>query len=282
MANLLDRMKQVQTERAQMPALGQTSRLQSMLSTKATGKAEQSRGPRLSDAAERVAAAEQQALASQQQAAGDQAVRAQDIQRSGSEQQFAQQTAQLNQQQQNQLAQANRQALEIANNLKRADLNRASDKELLDLANLGQMQALQDRRYMDSLRLEGSQRRLEDDLRFKEELQRSIFSEQESLFKDNVAFNEMMDMDDDTFAREIAQMDINFAWDTVRNDMKAANDRALYEGLSGLVSSGIGAYGAFGGSGGASLTEAESAQLKQKYPTTAPRYTSTGKIGGPT
>lgn len=239
MSNLLKQLQSVQQQRAAAPQPGAVDRLRSQLATKATGRVGQTSGPRASNVMEQAAIGEQQAQAGQLQQQGQQAVAGQQIQEQGQVQQFEQQAEQLRQQRQSNINQFNRQAENISNELQRSKDKLQTEKGQFDLAILGQTQALQDKQYTDKLAMEGQRRRLTDSITFKEQLQESIFAEQEQLLANDIKFRELMDADADEFTEKMANIDLATAEQLVMADISAANERLKYEGYSNLMSTGM-------------------------------------------
>jgi hypothetical protein len=134
--SLLDKLSQIQQQKAQAPAPGATQNLQSLLQTKMTGKVSAPTGPTMSTTGENQAIANQSAQASQLQQQANQAVAAQRQQEQQQIQAYNLEQQKLTQQRQSMSSRAAREADKIAQDLKRSGMKLESDRKNFDLARL--------------------------------------------------------------------------------------------------------------------------------------------------
>jgi hypothetical protein len=102
---------------------------------------------------------------------------------------------------------------------------------------------LNDSQYLANLDREAKRSGILSDVKFREELNRAIFADEQSLFEDNLEFRAAMFADKVDFTEMMAKMDLDFAVDLARQDAKQASSEALWTGVGGLVSGGVSAAG---------------------------------------
>ena len=90
--------------------------------------------------------------------------------------------------------------------------------------------------YLQELQDTGRRERLGDSISFKEEMQRQIFADQTSLLEDDLAFKEMMTMDDATFQKLLATIDSNAALQMASDSAKSAGQTAIWTGVGQIGS----------------------------------------------
>lgn len=103
----------------------------------------------------------------------------------------------------------------------------------------------QNQQYMDNLRREAQKSQLDNALRFKEEMARTVFSEEMGMFQDNLDFRSSLFSDKQAFNDKMAQMDLDYAVQMAEFDAKQASANSLYTGIGTLVSGGAQAYAAY-------------------------------------
>lgn len=103
---------------------------------------------------------------------------------------------------------------------------------------------LQNKQYTDNLQREGARARLDDSLRFKEELTRSALADNEALARDSKIQQAMLNDSDRQFDKRLAQMGVDESWAIVRSDMRAAKEEAKWGAIGALGGAGIQAAGA--------------------------------------
>ncbi len=241
-SNLLDAIRSGLQQAQQATPTDNTSAAQRLISARRTGKEILGRAPQVQSTAEQMTnmgtqqglnqAAEQNVIASQQMALQGES---QELEQSEAKANFTQQSAQSLQK----LATQEEQLMaEVAR--QQATIGQQASRQLLE--QLGFNLAMQDRQYVSKLQSEGQRRRLDDDLSFKTELQQSIFKDQESLFRDKLAFKNMMNADERAFTDKLAQMDINTAMSLFKEQMRQAGVEGFFSGLGTVVSGGIAGY----------------------------------------
>jgi hypothetical protein len=129
---------------------------------------------------------------------------------------------------------------EISGNLKR-DLSTISEQEKVDrMEAYTQAARLQNDKYVTSLEREGRMRRLSDAQEFDMALKEAVFSEELDLFRDNIQFQKLMDLDDAAFARQLSAMDINSAIALANAQTKSASQSMIYQGVGSMATSAAG------------------------------------------
>ncbi len=129
-----------------------------------------------------------------------------------------------------------------------ADLSR--DKQSLNLdrdkAKLEQLaftMRMGDKQYMDMLESEGTRRRLDNDIDFKEALQKSIMGSNTDLLKQSLKYNDILAADDRQFQEALSHIDINAAIQMANNERADARQAAMIQGAGGLATAAVSAYG---------------------------------------
>jgi hypothetical protein len=90
---------------------------------------------------------------------------------------------------------------------------------------------------------------LDNDLDFREALQKSIFGSNTELLKKGLGNKDIMEASDREFREAMAGIDINAALEMANNEMADASKAAMISGATTLATSGIGAYGTYSGGG---------------------------------
>lgn len=231
MASLLDTIKKNLASsgtQQSAPVAGQTDRAAGLLRQKATGKAQTTTGPALSNIGEQAVAAQAgQGLAQVQQQGK---LAAMDLgQRARSQtQQTEQAQTQLTQQRQSAENDFSRRATKISKELarKRGELDYQKDGAKLE--ELGFNLALQDQQYLHELQLEGRKNRLTNDLSFEYQLQKTIFGDMQELFGDKLSLQGMLAMNDREFETQLARLGIKDAKKAWELEKETAKTKALY------------------------------------------------------
>jgi hypothetical protein len=184
-------------------------------------------------------------ITEQQQQVSDQYRPQLEIQSAGIEQEQEQlgQQQDINKQQQKQsraelMSKLSSQENSILEDLERSRTELGSARGRAKLEQAGFVMRLQNREYLDRLEAVGIKKRLDNDLKFKQELQRSIFKDAERALGRQYKFQELMDADDREFATEMSRMDIDSAMAILRDDMAARSKRQIAEGAGQMVSAG--------------------------------------------
>jgi len=125
-------------------------------------------------------------------------------------------------------------AKDILDDLERGRARMTNREELHAIEMAGAAQRLANDKYMYELQDIARRNRLQDSMSFADALQKSVFKDEIDLFRDNVAFNELMDADDATFKKWLADIDINTALQIAAADAAAVNKRAMI-GAAGTI-----------------------------------------------
>lgn len=241
MASLLDALKEGMTKPGSETG-GQTEFAQRLLSAKQTGKLAKGTGPSRATEGERIA----DSVASQEQGAVRQGALSQLEELQTKSDQIAAQAEQT----------AARQDLQMEDIVQQNQIKTADMLEQIRQQE-GQLTAQQrgarleqaafnlrmsNEEYLNNLQDEGKKKRLDNQIDFKTELQRTIFADQQSLLEDDLAFKEMMAMKDAEFQKLIANIDINAALQVASDAASAANQTSIWSGVGGLASGAAGYF----------------------------------------
>ena len=243
MASILDALNQ-NTAAPQAGMTGDTQKLAGLLRAK-SGKA--GVGPSLAGSLqqEQAAVAEtNQGLQQVNQAANIQAA-GQAQQSAGMQQQQNQQMQSIDQSRQFNTKQTEMKTNQILQGLEegRTKLDTAQFKAGLE--QVGQGLRLQNKQYVDNLQREGSRARLDNELQFKEQLQRATFDDNQMLLNKNLKGKSILNANDREFNEGLAQMGVQDAYMFFRDAQKDARTQAQYAGAGALATAGIGAYGSY-------------------------------------
>lgn len=104
---------------------------------------------------------------------------------------------------------------------------------------------LQDARYVDNLRREGERARLQEDISFTEQLQKSVLEDNMALQKLRIKNQSLLDVNEREFEKAMAKMGYSEAIAAARDNLKADSQRAIISGGAGIVSTGIEAAGKY-------------------------------------
>lgn len=113
---------------------------------------------------------------------------------------------------------------------------------------------MQNKKYIDQLKLEGQRNRLNDAEAFKEALQAQSFMDEHELLKTDLAFKDLVTIDtinfrtnkasqDREFKQKLGEMDIELALKAALSDQDARNTAMKYGSISDMVST-LGTYAA--------------------------------------
>lgn len=260
--NLLDTIKQNRASLAseQAPVTDETQKVQKLLRTK-SGKAIGSSDTGISNIGETAAVAQTQGQLgqigqqlqvqnAQDTISNQRAVQTERLQRQGLEQARKFQTIQAKMQTNQLLSDLQRDRASIDLNKDRAKLEQASF-----------LLAMQDKRYLDDLQEVGRRRRLDDEVRFRQEMLETAFGEQLGLLQDKLQKEDIMQASDREFSDALSQMTVEDAFqvaqmqldfESKQSDIKkqlieegAANQIAVLsgqaeaQGIQGLVQGSI-------------------------------------------
>lgn len=110
---------------------------------------------------------------------------------------------------------------------------------------LGANLRLQNTQYIDNLEREGARARLDDDVKFKEEMARATFGDQQDLLQKALGNKSVLDANEREFQKSMAQMGLDDSYAMFRAQQRNEAQRALYSGIGAITTAGIGAYGTF-------------------------------------
>lgn len=101
---------------------------------------------------------------------------------------------------------------------------------------------LQDARYVDNLRREGERARLQEDISFAEQLQKTVAEDNMAALKLQIKNKSLLNASDRDFDKAMAKLGYTDVINMAKENLKADSERALIGGTTGLVTTGIGAY----------------------------------------
>lgn len=140
---------------------------------------------------------------------------------------------------------------QVLNDLERNKGQIDLNKQKGAMEQVGNNLRLQNQQYVDNLQREGKKARLDNELEFKTQLANDVIGAKTSLFKDQMTANQLLDLDNNAFKKQLGNMSIDAAWGMWKDNAKAANTRGIYSAAGGLVTAGIGAAGSMPSGGGA-------------------------------
>lgn len=169
----------------------------------------------------------------------------------GQQAQEAEQRANIMEQRKDLTANFERQSENIMRDLERGHKKMTSQERAAKLEQVGFTVRLQNEQYMHKLQSEGRKARLDNDLSFREQLARTNFKDQQELLENNIFMKSVSDASDREYQRILASMEPQHAYNMAKQEMRREGKRAMWEGISQLGSSALGAGMASGGGGGA-------------------------------
>jgi len=123
------------------------------------------------------------------------------------------------------------------------NLTQISEREKMDrLEGAAQAARLADEKYSYQLADEAKRRRLTDARQFDIALKESIFDEEIDLMKNDLKFRQLMDADEATFQRMLADMDIDSAFALASQQRKDENRSQMISGATEVLSKGASYY----------------------------------------
>lgn len=131
---------------------------------------------------------------------------------------------------------------EILTSFVRSDRELDLNKDKAKAEQFGFNLRLSNKLYVQNLQQEAAKARLVDSTNFQEELMRSVFAEEQDLFADSLEFRRLMAADEREFNELVANIDINFALQVAAAQNEEANQRMMWEGISGVVQGGASAW----------------------------------------
>lgn len=110
---------------------------------------------------------------------------------------------------------------------------------------LGQNLRLSSKQYVDNLQREGARARIDDEMRFNEELRRSILQDNNSLLEKQLGNKSILAANDREFDIAMSRMGYDTALQVLRNELKGEKEQAAATGIGSIITAGIGAYGKY-------------------------------------
>ena len=145
------------------------------------------------------------------------------------------------------------------------------DKKKFGMEQVASSMALQDRQYTDTLQREGARKRLQDSIRFEEELAKSVMADNYNILKAKLGKQNVLSANDRDFQRAMGRMNVGEALAIARGNAAAARAAGMASGLGGMASGAASAY-----------KPAETpAPLAHKTPTVLPASNTGGGVTAP-
>ena len=221
---------------APIPPGGYTNQLNQLIQAK-TGKAPtEGTGPGKTNLAEQQATLMGQAEANRTSNQIQVAQQGFQQELTGMQQQASQQLQSIsqsyNEKQQQMRQQADKLYAETSNQFASMDAQRKVNA----FEQLGFLYSMSNDDYLFNLQKEGTKRRLDNELQFNEALQMSMYEDQVDLLKTDIKFKRMIDLQNDSAVREIANMDINTAVAVFSEQQQAGVTSRVYSGMAQATS----------------------------------------------
>ena len=231
---------------APLPAPTQTSQIQQLLTTKATGRATgPTAAPKATNIQEQMAISQARLQQQELQQAGKEAGAKLGLEAQEAQQQYQQSRAELDEKQISSQEQYQRQAEAVFRDLARGTREIDFQKDSAKAEQLGFQLRLSNDQYVNNLKLEGMRSRLNSEIAFKEALTVSIFAEEEALYRSNLSFKSMIDANDRSFNERLSEMDIELALELASTEAKGQAMSNTISGFTQVVKGGIQAYGSY-------------------------------------
>lgn len=229
-----------------LPAPTQTSQVQQLLTTKATGRATgPTAAPKATNIQEQIALNQARLQQQELQQAGREAGSALGLQAAEADQQYQQSRAELDEKQISSQEQYQRQAEAVFRDLARGTREIDFQRDSAKAEQVGFQLRLSNDRYVNNLKLEGMRSRLNSEIAFKEALTVSIFAEEEALYRSNLSFKSMIDANDRAFNERLSEMDIELAIELASAEAKGQAMSNTISGFTQAFKGGVQAYSAY-------------------------------------
>lgn len=141
--------------------------------------------------------------------------------------------------------QAAQQSEAILNELEREGRKLDLQKDAARLEQIGFNLRMNNKQYIDNLNRSGKTSRLEDAIRFEEELKRAIFDDQIDLLNNDLSFRRLVDADERELARELSTISLQQAMEIASMQAEQINQTAKYNAIGQVVKGGAQAYAAY-------------------------------------
>jgi len=131
---------------------------------------------------------------------------------------------------------------EIMQDYARSKKDLTASEERARIEQLGVMLRLQNDMYIADLENEGQRARLDNDLSFKQEMAKSVFEDDEELFRNKLIMRSVTDASEREFREQLNYMDAKAAYEIGKAEAKAARKASMWKGIGNIVGSGTQAY----------------------------------------
>lgn len=244
MATLLDALNQsMQTGSQQAtPALGETEQISQLMRAKSGKAGGSTSAPRQSSLTEAVNAGANQVQSRAMAQQGGINLQQQASQQADIDQRSKEQNSQFNQQRKLNSQQLDLKTNQLLDEYTREGRKLDTQQDIQNLEQIGSALRLNNQQYVDKLKLEGQKARLDNDQDFKTKLNQQIFSDMEALVKDDNAFKTLMNASDRDFQKQLAEMDINSAWQIANSQMATTQAQSMWSGIGTMAQTGLAAY----------------------------------------
>ncbi len=144
-----------------------------------------------------------------------------------------------------QQSRADKQKFEMSTDKILADIENNKDR-LSTAEKMDQMEAaasnlrLSDDKYRYELADVGRRKRLDDATNFKYAMQEAVFSDEAELLKSDLGFRKALDMDDASFRKWLATIDVDTALSIAASQTSQANKTAMYSAAGSAVTTAVG------------------------------------------
>ena len=242
----------LQNLQSQMSAAGaaplapptQTAQIQNILTTKATGRAgPATAAPAATNIQEQMALQVARGKQQELQRAGTEAAGQLGLRAEEQQQGYQQAGQELDEKEIGIREDYQRQVESVFNDLSRGTRQLDSRRDQAKFEQIGFQLRHTNQQYIDSIRLEGAKSRLISGSALREALARTVFAEEESLFRNDLSFRAMLGADERQFKEKLGEIDIERALALADAGIAAANTQAMVSGVSGLLQTGVQAYG---------------------------------------
>ena len=202
-------------------------------------------GPRASRIAERIA--RQQVAAAGEEQAKKEKIQSEQLRLAEEAQEQAFTDQQLGQIEQAMSAKQSlaQQTESILNNLERAGKELDLQKRAAQLEQVGFNLRMNNKQYIDRLNQAAQVARLDDALRFEEELKKAIFEDEIDLINNDLEFRRLLDADARELSRELSQISLDQAMSIASSQIAQESQAAKWNSVSTAVSAGAQAYATY-------------------------------------
>lgn len=218
----------------------QTQQAQQLLTTKATGRAAgPGAAPKATNIQEQIAIQNTRLQQQELQKAGAEAAGQMGLQAAEAEQQYQQSVSELDEKQISAQEQYQREVEAVMRDLARGTRQIDFQRDQAKAEQIGFQLRLSNDKYINNLRTEGARNRLISAANFREQLQRTIFAEEEALLRSDLSFRALMSADEREFLRRLSEIDIENALALASSEAKGDNAKAMWGGIESVIKGGI-------------------------------------------